>query len=450
MGAEMTPGDNGHQDMVRRSGLAIVMVLAWLIGWPASSAAQTAPAATVQSGDYQADYDNLPQFGGPDGVAPQLEQQDRKAESAYPSAFLQRSLKPWFDWKRELNEKHGFTLGASLYLLYQKADQTIGSKDDALGSIFRLQGKWTLFDRGGSHPGGIEWRIENRSNLGGKLSPSQLGGEVGAAALNTGFAYAHDFSTDLAVFNWTQLFADERAGVAAGRLSFDVYLDAFAFQTFSRGFLNRAFLVNPTLATTGIGSLGAVGKGFLSEQVWVGAHIYDANAVSGEFDINTVEEGEWLKALEVAWTPARARAKTDRVQFTFWDKDARQKAGVPAGQGWAVSASWQVTEALLPFVRFGHSDGGGGVVAKNAASIGFELATRPWQAWTFGAGWAEPTGTAANGRAKRDEYVLETSYKFQLSPNFSLLPDLQLLIDPANQPSESTVLIGGLRGILTL
>ena len=39
-------------------------------------------------------------------------------------------------------------------------------------------------------------------------------------------------------------------------------------------------MVNPTLATTGIGALGAVAKGFVSGQVWIGGHIYDGNAVS--------------------------------------------------------------------------------------------------------------------------------------------------------------------------
>jgi len=80
------------------------------------------------------------------------------------------------------------------------------------------------------------------------------------------------------VLNWTQGFLDSRVGLAVGRLAFDVYLDAFAFQTFSRGFVNRAFVVNPTLATTGIGSLGAVAKGFVTDSVWVGGHIYDGNA----------------------------------------------------------------------------------------------------------------------------------------------------------------------------
>ena len=218
-----------------------------------------------------------------------------------------------------------------------------------------------------------------------------MSGEVGAAALNTGFGYSDNFSTDLSVLNWTQTFLDHRAGFAVGRLAFDVYLDGFMFQTFSRGFLNRAFLLNPTMATTGIGALGAAAKGFVTDNFLIGGQIYDGNAVSGEFDMDTFQEREWLKAVEVAWTPSPARFKTDRVQFTYWDKDERRKAGVPEGSGWVVSASYQVKKGFIPFTRFGHSDGGAGVAAESAASIGFELMPANDQAWSLGFGWIGPT-----------------------------------------------------------
>jgi porin len=164
--------------------------------------------------------------------------------------------------------------------------------------------------------------------------------------------------------------------------------------------------------------------------------------------MDTFDEGEWLKALEIGWAPSVDRRKTDRIQFTYWDKDERTLAGVPSGSGWAVSASWKVSEKLFPFLRFGHSDGGAGVAAENAASIGVEYTTRPDQAWSIGFGWADPVSPAA-GPALKDEYVLETSYKFQLLRGFSLLPDLQYIKDPANNPNEDNVWVGGLRGILT-
>ncbi len=93
------------------------------------------------------------------------------------------------------------------------------------------------------------------------------------------------------------------------------------------------------------------------------------------------------------------RCKTDRVQLTVWHKDAREKAGATEGSGFAFTASYQVAEKWFPFVRLGSSDDG--------------------------AGWAQPS----NGLL-RDEYVLEASCKWQVTPGISLTPDLQALIHP--------------------
>jgi porin len=291
--------------------------------------------------------------------------------------------------------------------------------------------------------------VENRSEAFTDLAPASLSAELGVATLNTGFGYSGNFDTDLAVFNWTQGFANNRSGVAIGRLAFDAYLDAFPFQTFSRGFINRSFLLNPTLATTGIGALGIVAKGYVSDQIWVGGQIYDGNAVSGDFDWDTFDQHEWLKSLEIGWSPSFARRNKDRIQFTWWEKDARREAGIPAGKGWAVSDAYQWTERWHPFLRFGHSDGGAGVAAEDAASVGVEMKPRMDQAWSIGLGWAKPS-RKTHGRGLDDEYVLETSYKFQLSANSSLTPDLQYVRDPAKNPAESHVWVVGLRAILTL
>ena len=387
-------------------------------------------------------------FGGPDGVSSQVEETYEDKDSAYEPDALERALTPYHAWKRRLKDQHAFTIGFNAYWLYQNASETLGSEDDAWGQIYRLQGDWTVFGRETGHPGSIIWRIEHRSNIGNNLSPSELSGEIGIAALNPGFGYSSSFDTDLSVFHWKQLFNNQTAGFAAGRMAFDVYLDAFAFQTFSKGFLNRSFVINPTLATTGIGALGAVAKGFVSEQIWIGGQIYDANAASGTFDMDTFDEGEWLKAVEIGWTPSIARRKTDRIQLTYWDKDEREKAGVPSGSGWALSASWKVSDKAFPFLRVGHSDGGAGVAAEDAASIGIEYTTRPDQALSVGFGWASPV-SPANGPTLKDEYVLEASYKFQLLRGFSLLPDLQYIKNPAKNPTSNSAWVAGLRAILT-
>ena len=398
----------------------------------------------------QSGYEDLPEFGGPESVTAELKRNDAEREAIYQFDGIQRNLAGYFDWKRRQQDENGFAMGFQYYMLYQKASSSLPTEDDdALGGIFRFQGNWTLFRRDNGNLGRIEYRVESRSNIGGFKAPGSLGGRTGVAALAPGFAYSDSFDTDLAVLNWTQGFANGKAGYAVGRLAFDVYLDAFPFQTFSRGYLNRSFILNPTLPTTGIGAIGGAVKGFVSDNVWLGAQMHDANAASGDFDWDTVEEGEWLKAIEVGYTPSFGQRKSHLVQFTYWEKDARQLAGVPKGSGWAVSAAWQLSDRYFPFVRFGHSDGGGGVAAEDAISAGLEITRRFDQVWTMGVGWAKPSESTF-GPGLDDETVFETSYKFQLSKNFSLTPDVQLVLNPANDPSESSIWVFGVRAILTL
>lgn len=403
----------------------------------------------VATGDgTQSGFDDIPQFGGPEGVSAELARNDQLREGKFQFQGMQRAFAPYFDWKRFLNDEYGVSFGLQYYLLPQFATRSQGDKG-ALGDIFRFNGTWTLFGRDGHNPGRIEWRFESRSGVLGAQSPMELSADVGAAALATGFPYTDNFEMDLAVLNWTQGFRDSTTGLAAGRLAFDVYLDAMPFQTTAGGFLNRSFVLNPTIPTTGIGALGVVGKGFVNKNFWVGGHLYDANAVNGKFDWDTIREGEFITAIEGGWTPGFDNRKSQMVQLTIWHKDSRSIAGTPSGSGWAVSTAWRLNERFFPFLRFGHSDGGGGVAAESAASAGIEIKRTFDESFVFGVGWAKPS-EKTHGPGLRDEWVIEASYKFQLARNFSLTPDIQLLLDPANNPNESSSLVIGVRAIFTL
>jgi len=385
-------------------------------------------------------------LGGPESVTEQLRQAEEPRDSLYDWPFLDGYLA----WKQQLRDDHGVSLGLQLYGLYQKASNSLPGRDDeALGNMFRFLGSWTLFQPDSGDLGRIEWRVESRSGWFGLQAPGSLGGATGIAALAPGFGYSDNFELDLAVINWTQGFANGRAGYAVGRLGFDAYLDAFPFQSSSRGFINRSFVLNPTLPTTGIGALGGVVKGFVTDRIWIGAQAYDANAASGQFDFDTVQEGEFLKAVEIGYTPSFGQRKTQLIQFTYWDKDARRSAGVSSGSGWAVSAAWKFDDTYFPFIRFGHCDGGGGVAAEAAVSAGVEISRPRGEAWTLGAGWARPSEETF-GPGLDDETVIETSYEFSISPNLTLLPDAQVIFNPANNPGQNSIWVVGIRAILTL
>jgi porin len=406
--------------------------------------AQPILAQEAESG--QAGYEDIPAFGGPESVTEQLKRADVARDAMYEWPFFDG----YFDWKRQIKDDYSVSFGLHFYGLYQRASDSLpGRDDDALGNIFRFLGNWTLWEKENGNLGRIEWRVESRSNWGGFQAPGSLGGATGIAALAPGFAYSDNFDMDLAVLNWTQGFANGKAGYAVGRLAFDVYLDAFPFQTFSKGFINRSFILNPTLPTTGVGALGGVVKGFVTDNIWLGAQMHDANAASGRFDFDTVRDGEFLKAVEFGYTPSFGQRKSHLVQLTYWDKDERSAAGVSSGSGWAISAAWKLNETYFPFVRFGSSDGGGGVAAEDAFSAGVEISRPRGEVWTMGAGWAKPSEETF-GPGLDDETVIEMSYKFPISKQLSLTPDAQIIFNPATNPGKSSIWVIGVRAILTL
>ena len=435
---------------MKSNKVKLVEIVFCMILSSAASGQEESNTESATSNETQAGYEDLPEFGGPEGVSQSLKRDDEKRESTFQFDGLQRGLEPYFDWKRRINDEHGVSFGLQLYVLYQDASSSLAGRDsDAFGNIFRFFGNWTVFRTDNGNLGRIEWRVESRSNFGGFQAPGSLGSATGITTVVPGFAYSDNFDVDIPIINWTQGFANGRAGYAVGRLAFDVYLDAFPFQTFSRGFLNRSFILNPTLPTTGVGAIGGVVKGFVSDNIWLGAQAHDANAASGNFDLNTVQEGEWLKAVEIGYAPSFVERNAKRVQLTYWEKDARTLAGVSKGSGWAVSAAYKLNDKLFPFVRFGHSDGGGGVAAESAISAGLEITHRFDEVWTIGAGWAKPSRETF-GPGLGNETVFETSYKFQLSQNFSVTPDVQVIFNPANDPSESSVWVVGLRAIFSM
>jgi len=415
-------------------------------GTDTEAAEQT--ASSVRSS--QSGYEDIPEFGGPESVGTRLKENDAERESINEFDGIQRGLAPYFDWKRRVNEDHGVSFGTSLYLLFQKASDSLpGQDDDALGHIFRYQGTWTPFGHANGNTGRIAWRLESRSRIGGFQAPGSLGGAIGVRTLAPGFAYNENFELDIPVLSWVQHFAAGRAGFAVGRLAFDAYLDAFPFQTLSKGSINRSSILNPALPTTGLGAIGGVVKGFVTDSIWLGAQFHDANAANGNIDFDTVEEGEWIKAIEIGYTPFIGDQGKHRVQMTFWEKDARTLAGISKGSGWAFSAAYELNDTYFPFIRFGHSDGGGGVAAEEAFGAGVQITLRRDEIWTIGAGWAKPS-VDTFGPGLGNESLLETSYQLQLSKNFSLTQNLQVIFNPANNPGESSIGVFGLRAILTL
>ena len=59
--------------------------------------------------------------------------------------------------------------------------------------------------------------------------------------------------------------------------------------------------------------------------------------------------------------------------------------------------------------------------------------------------WDGATAFEEGGPDLDDEYAFEVSYRLQMSPNSTILPDVQLILDPAKNPTAGSVWIWSLR-----
>jgi porin len=67
----------------------------------------------------------------------------------------------------------------------------------------------------------------------------------------------------------------------------------------------------------------------------------------------------------------------------------------------------------------------------------------------FGVNWSQPND-ALFGSDLDDQYAAEVYFRWQVADEIAITPSLQLLLDPALNPNDDQVLVGGLRARLAL
>lgn len=106
----------------------------------------------------------------------------------------------------------------------------------------------------------------------------------------------------------------------------------------------------------------------------------------------------------------------------------------------------------MPFIRIGDSDGGRALLQKMVSA---GLGNYDWDSnelYGFGLSWAEASEDPVGGFGSNldPQYTGEIYYRFQLSKNVALMPDLQYIKDPVLNPNQSSVWIAGIRARLAL
>ena len=171
--------------------------------------------------------------------------------------------------------------------------------------------------------------------------------------------------------------------------------------------------------------------------------IFTANSSDTGFTLNDfVNVPEYFTTVEVGWSglarsgvpvPARGPMGQNNVHLTLWHKDAQPDApspiNRPEAQRVTFNANFIAGDNAMWFVRGGASEGW---ITQHAVSAG--VSYRPPSALGdlagFAGGWTDPQSSAPSS-----QFTLETFYRYQLTPNLAIAPDVQYVMGPSLNPS---------------
>ena len=384
--------------------------------------------------------DAATELAGPDAVSSQL-----AADEKDKPELLGVDLQNGFDaWKAGVKEKSGLDFGIDYLSLGLAATDSLGDNTAASG-VFRIYGNWELFNRGKENNGSLVFKVENRHAY-TDVAPAAFAGELGYAGLTSvgysdqGFRATHLF--------WRQRFGDGRGVSYIGFLDTTDYVDVYTLASPWTGFANIAFQ-NGSGAMGGIpdGALGAMVGGFLTDNLYLAGGIADANAdptnLGDGFD-SMFNDFETFKSLELGWASKREEVFLNNAHVTLWQIDERERAGTPDGWGISASITTSTDSGFMPFLRGGWAEDGGSLY-EASVSTGFGYTRRPGQSLLgLGVNWNRPN-ESTYGEDLDDQHSLELFQQLQLTEGIEITPSVQLIKNPALNPSDDWGTFFGLR-----
>jgi len=339
--------------------------------------------------------------------------------------------------KQQLQEKTGLAIGVDNITQYLGTDSD-KKPSDAASNVFRTYGTWSLVGRNTPNDGALIFKIENRSAIGGHISTQALGPSLGYAGFFSS-AYS-DAGWILSNFYWRQHFMDGRGSFVIGQVDVTDYVDVNSLASPWTAFSNLLFEQQPTLAAPSQG-LGAALLWRFDDHWAVLGGFADANgdpSDPGKKAEEFFERAETFKHIAVGWSPVWSKRTDQMIQMTFWQQDERKEAGIEDGTGVSLTASSQIDE-WKPFFRAGYADGAGTALDR-AVSGGFGYDIRGGKDLAgLAAGWGRAPGNS------RDQFTIEGFYRIGLTDFLQLSPEIQYIVNPANDSTVDDIFVFGAR-----
>ncbi|WP_394204825.1 carbohydrate porin [Shewanella waksmanii] len=376
-------------------------------------------------------------FGSPDTVDNTIKDNTREKQS----------------WREALASEHHLTLGLDYQALGLSASSaTDGGDDSAAAGVMRFYGAWNLVGLDDGNTGGLVWKIEHRHKYTDVDPKSFSFIEPGLGYIGMiGPAYS-DQGSRLTNLYWKQKFNGGKTSMMVGYLDTTDYVDTYALASPWTGFTNLAF-------STGAGAIGLPDDGILglavghmlSDNFYTVLGVADGKGRSDKpadgFE-TLFNDHKLFTTFELGWTASQEQIYTDNVHVTFWHLDGGTQhnlTGTESGRGVNFSASYFVTQQLMPFVRGGISEGDVALYEKSLTlGVGYFGLLAAKNSLGFAINFSEVNDNLAQayGVTDKNQFTSELYYNMHLGEFIQLTPNIQYIDNPAISTEKDTWVLG--------
>lgn len=169
----------------------------------------------------------------------------------------------------------------------------------------------------------------------------------------------------------------------------------------------------------------------------IGASLAEGTTDRRETGFNTIDQGDWFAAMDLDWTTQFDGLEGNcRILMWFSDVDPRD------GDGIALSFDHEIAPGVVSFLRLGYAQDDAADFDR-FVSAGLGIASplgRQDDLVGIGVAWARP-----NDARFHEETLLEVFYRIQFTVGVQVTPDIQVILNPAQNTQDDTVAVFGTR-----
>jgi porin len=434
------------------AGAILIAIHAFSVSWLSQTHASAQSSTDTPSGQAERDEIERPRdLSGPTSPEHQVARDRAEGIELYRLPFLEG----YYDWKARIAEEYGFSYGVDYTAVGLESNHSLAGTDEyAYGGLARAYGAWELFGRGTATPGVLTWRVTTAHSYTDTAPSGFALGSLGK--LDVIDPVHDDAGTKLANLYWRQSWESGAYQLIGGYFDAADLFEFYALTDPFTAFRSLVFLNGVgTIPLPSAGSLGAVAGAWVNDQIYLAGGIVDSNGDPKDPDdgFDTFfNDNEYFTFAELGWTTSPEKVYLDNVHLTLWHVDEREDAGTEEGHGAVFSFSRYLDNSYMPFLKAGYADDGSSLLEKSV-SVGVGYQPSPVEGvgnlLGLGVNWGEPNSSVF-GSGLNDQYSTEVFYRWQVSKEFALTPNVQAVIDPALNPDDDTIWVFGLRARLSL